>query len=164
MVKIPFKMMRINTGIGLKALALWTVLIVVWGHASADDGLVHAAGAATVDETAAKALKVLSKEKMTVFLQMDHAQGARQQGFEVRDMQLILFGNPGLGASLIQCSPTVGIDLPMKLLIWEDLQGNVFVSYNDPGYLADRHEMSLCAPLIRQLSQKLNTIVTAIGE
>lgn len=164
MWKIPFKMMLVNTGAKVKALALFVGLLIASQVAIAEDGLLHAPGGATVDETVQKALKVLAAQKMTVFLQLDHAQGGRQQGLEMRDMQLIVFGNPALGGSLIQCAPTVGIDLPLKLLVWEDLQGNVFISYNDPAYLADRHEMSLCAPLIRQLSQKLDTIVKAIGD
>ena len=107
--------------------------------ATGAEGLValksaHAVGA-TMDrfEAAAKA------KGLNVFLRLDHAAGAKKIGKELRATQLIVFGNPQGGTPFMECAQTVGIDLPLKALAWEDAGGQVWLGYNDPQYLASRH-------------------------
>ncbi|GAB1235149.1 DUF302 domain-containing protein [Ferrigenium sp. UT5] len=80
-----------------------------------------------------------------VFARIDHAAGAAKIGKTLRPTQVIVFGNPQGGTPFMECAQTVGIDLPLKVLVWEDSSGQVWLGYNDPEYLATRHEAGQCA-------------------
>lgn len=110
----------------------------------AADGLValkspHAAKA-TMDR-----LETALKEKgLTIFARIDHAAGAAKIGKQLRATELLIFGNPQGGTPFMECSQTVGIDLPLKALVWQDESGQVWLGYNDPAYLATRHGVAQC--------------------
>ena len=76
---------------------------------------------------------------MTVFAHIDHAAGAAAVGLPLRPTEVILFGNARGGTPLMQSAQTIGIDLPMRALVWQDAAGDTFLSYNDPAWLAQRH-------------------------
>lgn len=96
------------------------------------------------------------KEKgMRVFARIDHAEGAQQTGQDLRPTQLLIFGNPKAGTPLMQCQQQVAIDLPQKMLVWEDADGQVWLGYNDPRYLVRRHDISGCNEVIEKISQAL---------
>ena len=76
---------------------------------------------------------------MTVFAHIDHAAGAAQVGLSLRPTELLIFGNAKGGTPLMQSSQTIGIDLPLKALVWQDASGNTWLSCNDPSWLAQRH-------------------------
>jgi uncharacterized protein (DUF302 family) len=76
---------------------------------------------------------------MTVFARIDHAAGAAEVGLSLRPTELLIFGNAKAGTPLMQSIQTIGIDLPLKALVWQDASGNTWLSYNDPGWLAKRH-------------------------
>src|SRR5438270_3447093 len=76
---------------------------------------------------------------MTVFARIDHAAGAAQVGLELRPTELLIFGNAKGGTPLMQAKQTIGIDLPLKALVWQDASGSTWLSYNDPRWLAERH-------------------------
>jgi len=76
---------------------------------------------------------------MTVFARIDHAAGAAAAGLPLRSTELLIFGNAKAGTPLMQSVQTIGIDLPLKALVWQDASGNTWLSYNDPGWLAKRH-------------------------
>jgi uncharacterized protein (DUF302 family) len=76
---------------------------------------------------------------MTVFARIDHAAGAALAGLSLRPTEVLIFGNAKAGTPLMQSSPTIGIDLPLKMLVWEDADGKVWLSYNEPSWLAKRH-------------------------
>jgi uncharacterized protein (DUF302 family) len=84
-------------------------------------------------ETAVKA------KGMTVFARIDHAAGAKAVGLSLRPTELLIFGNAKGGTPLMQSAQTIGIDLPLKALVWEDASGKTWLSYNDPSWLAKRH-------------------------
>ncbi len=90
---------------------------------------------ATIDrlESAAKA------KGMTIFARVDHAAGATSVGLSLRPTELLIFGNARGGTPLMQLAQTVGIDLPLKALAWEDAAGKTWLSYNEPAWLAERH-------------------------
>jgi uncharacterized protein (DUF302 family) len=96
---------------------------------------------ATIDrlEAAAKA------RNLVVFLRVDHAAGAQKIGRTLRPTELIVFGNPQGGTPFMECAQSVGIDLPLKALAWQDASGQVWLGYNDPEYLAKRHDAAGCA-------------------
>jgi uncharacterized protein (DUF302 family) len=76
---------------------------------------------------------------LTVFARIDHAAGAAAVGLPLRPTELLIFGNAKGGTPLMQSMQTIGIDLPLKALVWQDASGNTWLSYNDPNWLAKRH-------------------------
>jgi uncharacterized protein (DUF302 family) len=95
---------------------------------------------------------------MKVFARIDHAAGAAEVGLELRPTELIIFGNARGGTPLMQSVQTVGIDLPLKALVWEDASGTTWVSYNDPSWIAQRHHLGVKAEVIDKLSAALSDI------
>ena len=82
---------------------------------------------------------------LNIFARIDHAAGAAKVGKTLRPTELLIFGNPAGGTPFIECAQSVGIDLPLKALVWEDAEGRVWLGYNDPGYLAQRHSVPQCS-------------------
>jgi uncharacterized protein (DUF302 family) len=82
---------------------------------------------------------------ITVFCRIDHAAGAAQVGLALRPTEVLIFGSPKSGTPLMQSNQTIGIDLPLRALVWEDAAGSVWVSYNEPAWLARRHGVSPAA-------------------
>ena len=78
---------------------------------------------------------------MTVFARIDHAAGAAAAGLSLRPTDLLIFGNARGGTPLMQANQTIGIDLPLKVLVWQDASGDTWLSYNDPGWLSKRHSL-----------------------
>jgi uncharacterized protein (DUF302 family) len=79
---------------------------------------------------------------MTVFARIDHAAGAAGVGLSLRPTELLIFGNAKAGTPLMQSVQTIGIDLPLKALVWQDASGKTWLSYHDPAWLAQRHGLS----------------------
>ncbi len=79
---------------------------------------------------------------MTVFARIDHAAGARAVGLPLRSTEVLIFGNTKAGTPLMQSVQTIGIELPLKALVWQDSSGDTWLSYNDPAWLAQRHGLS----------------------
>jgi uncharacterized protein (DUF302 family) len=90
-----------------------------------------------------------------VFIRINHAEGAQKVGKKLRPTELIIFGNPKVGTPLMQCGQSAGIDLPQKALIWQDEAGQVWLSYNDPKYLASRHSIKECGEIIKKIEKAL---------
>jgi uncharacterized protein (DUF302 family) len=93
---------------------------------------------------------------LTVFVRIDHAAGAAEVGLPLRPTELLVFGNAKGGTPLMQSVQTIGIDLPLKALVWQDRSGATWLSYNDPRYLAKRHELG------RELEAGVNAIAAAL--
>ncbi|UCH21109.1 MAG: DUF302 domain-containing protein [Deltaproteobacteria bacterium] len=140
---------------GLMMCLLYTSL------ASADTGFVNVRSNHNVKKTADRLEAVLTQKGMTVFIRIDHAAGAKRVGKRLRPTELIIFGNPEVGAPLMQCSQSVGLDLPQKALIWEDEAGLVWLSYNDPKYLAQRHGLTKCAEILKKVENALRNFAIA---
>jgi len=83
----------------------------------------------------------LRAKAITVFARIDHAAGAASVGMSLRPTELLIFGDPRAGTPLMQADQTIGIDLPLKALVWQNAMGDTFLSYNDPAWLAKRHEL-----------------------
>ena len=90
---------------------------------------------ATIDSLEAS----LKENGVNIFARIGHAVGAASVGMALRPTELLIFGNPRAGTPLMQAKQTIGIDLPLKVLAWEDASGSVWVTYNDPAWLAARH-------------------------
>lgn len=112
---------------------------------SAESGFIVVASDSGVATTASRLKSALEAKGMRVFAEIDHAAGAKDAGTELAPTRLIVFGNPKVGTPLMQCNRTVAIDLPQKMLIWQDSEGSVRLAYNDPRYLERRHGLGACA-------------------
>jgi len=101
---------------------------------------------------------------MNVFARIDHAAGAAEVGLTLRPTELIIFGNARGGTPLMQSVQTVGIDLPLKILVWEDAGGKTWLSYNEPNWIRRRHSVANAEQVVNSLAAVLSTIVrTASG-
>ena len=95
---------------------------------------------------------------MTVFARIDHATGAAETGLELRPTELIIFGNARGGTPLMQSVQTVGIDLPLKALVWEDASGTTWLSYNEPSWIAQRHNIPNAEPTVSKMTVALSAM------
>ncbi|MEL6815470.1 MAG: DUF302 domain-containing protein [Cyanobacteria bacterium J06598_3] len=107
-------------------------------------GMVIKQSPHSVEETEARFVGILEEKGLTVFTTVDHAQNASGAGLALRPTRVVIFGNPKLGTPLMACGQSLAIDLPQKMLIWEDEDGQVQVGYNDPRYLGGRHQLGAC--------------------
>ena len=126
----------------------------------AHEGLVSVKSVHTVSVTADRLENVLKNKGMTVFTRIDHAAGAEKVGKTLRPTELVIFGNPKVGTPLMQCSQSIAIDLPQKALIWKDEKGQVWLSYNDPKYLAKRHNTRGCDAVLKKVANALGNFAS----
>jgi uncharacterized protein (DUF302 family) len=104
-----------------------------------DDGLISLASNHPVRETMDRLEAVLREKGITIFARIDHAAGAAAVDMPLRPTELVIFGNPRAGTPLMQARQSIGIDLPLKMLGWQDGAGKVWLVYDDPAWLARRH-------------------------
>ncbi len=128
---------------------------------SAEPDLINVKSWHAVKSTADRLEAVLKEKGMTVFLRLNHSEGARNVGKQLRPTELVIFGNPKVGAPLMQCGQTIGIDLPQKALIWQDESGQVWLTYNDPRYLARRHAIDGCNEVLAKVQTALKNFAQA---
>ena len=95
---------------------------------------------------------------MTVFARIDHAAAAKEAGMTLAPTEVLIFGNPKGGTPLMQAAQTLGIDLPLKALVWQDATGDTWLSWNDPAWLAARHGMSGAEAVAAKLAAVLDDI------
>lgn len=127
----------------------------------AADGMVNVPSDFNVSETADRLENVLTQKGMTVFNRIKHSEGAARVGIELRDTELIVFGNPKVGSPLMKCQQTVAIDLPQKALIWKDENSKVWISYNNPSYLVKRHDLAGCDQVLAKVTKALSGMTKA---
>jgi len=136
-------------------------IILTMSLAYADNGLIDVKSSYAVQKTADRLETALKAKGMTIFARINHSEGAKKAGIDLPATELIIFGNPKVGSPLMQCNRTVGIDLPQKALIWKDGNGQVWLSYNDPQYLAKRHGLSECVQVIQKVEKALSNFAKA---
>lgn len=127
----------------------------------ASDGVINVQSNFEAGETANRLESILKEKGMTLFNRIKHSEGAGKVGIELRDTELIIFGNPKVGSPLMKCQQLIAIDLPQKALIWEDAEGSVFISYNDPMYLQKRHNVTGCEDVFAKIGKALHGITNA---
>lgn len=130
----------------------------------AESGLIHVKSNHDVATTADNLENALNSKGMTVFTRINHEQGARGVDMELRPTEVIIFGNPKVGTPLMQCQQTVAIDLPQKALIWMDASDDVWLTYNDPAYLNNRHGLADCEPVLEKVGAALSNFAAAATE
>ena len=135
-------------------------MTVFAGVVSAADGLVTVKSPYNVKDTMSRLEEAVKQRGLNVFARVDHAAGAAKVGKTLRPTEVLIFGNPQGGTPFMECEQTVGIDLPLKALVWEDAGAQVWVGYNDPAYLAQRHGVSAC-PVVENLRKALAGVAEA---
>jgi uncharacterized protein (DUF302 family) len=146
----------------LKVISACSAVILATS-ALAADGVVNISSRFTVAETADRMEALLKDKGLTVFSRVDHSGAAAKAGVVLRDTQLLIFGNPKVGSPLMKCEQSIAIDLPQKALVWKDENADVWISYNDPSYLASRHQLAGCEEVIAKIKKVLLGISQAAG-
>ena len=102
-------------------------------------GIIDTPSTHSVEETVERLREVLRAKGLTLFALVDHDGEAEKAGLKMRPTRLLIFGSPKAGTPVMLAAPSIAIDLPLKILVWEDAQGKVWASYNSPAYLQERH-------------------------
>ncbi|MBK1721243.1 DUF302 domain-containing protein [Thiocystis violacea] len=143
------------------ALVLGLLIASTASTASAVDGVLTVKSPYSAKATMDRLEQIVTERGLKVFARIDHAAGAAAVGKSLRPTELIIFGNPKGGTPFMACAQTVGIDLPLKALVWEDAQGQVWLGYEDPVYIAQRHGVPDC-PVVETLGQALSGVAQAV--
>ncbi len=137
------------------ALLAFTISFINISFADNSNGIVRVKSNHNVSTTINKLETALKNKGMTIFKRVPHSSSAAKVGLELRDTELLIFGNPKIGSLLMQCQQSAALDLPMKALAYEDEQGQVWLSYNDPKFIADRHDIKNCKKVISKMTKAL---------
>ncbi|MEE8342986.1 MAG: DUF302 domain-containing protein [Gammaproteobacteria bacterium] len=129
------------------------------GTANADNtGVVTKKSAHSAKVTIDRLEKILSEKGITVAMRWSHSDRAKGVDIELRPTELIIFGNPRLGSHMFTSKQSAGIDLPMKALAWEDENGQTWLSYNDPAYIAKRHGINDRSEIVKKMTGALQNL------
>lgn len=135
--------------------------LMLAGPAEAAEGLVVFKSAHSAAETASRLAAALPERGLKLIARIDHAAAAASIGKILRPTEVLIFGNPQGGTPLMECQQSLGIDLPMKALVWQDASGQVWLGYNDPAWLVARHGGGDC-PAVSTLSKALTSLAAAV--
>jgi uncharacterized protein (DUF302 family) len=124
------------------------------------DGLTTIKSGLGLKDTADRLAAEVTSRGMSVFARIDHAAGAASVGMPLRPTEVLIFGNAKGGTPLMQAVPTIGLDLPLKILVWQDEAGDTCVSYNDPAWLARRYGITGEA---EAMAGKLASVLAAVA-
>jgi len=132
---------------------------------SSEDGLIAIASRHSVKETLDRLEASLRNKGIAVFARIDHATGAASVGMTLRPTALLTFGNPKAGTPLIQANQTTGLDLPLKVLAWQDAAGKIWLTYTDVAWLARRHRLGADTEgAVAALTQGLATLAASAAD
>ncbi len=138
-----------------------TLICAATVAAAGDEGIVRKASAGSVTDTLDKLEQIVKSKGFTVFARIDHAAGAKKVGQSLRPTQLLIFGNPKVGTQLLTSEQRIGLDLPIRVVAWEDPYGKVWLAYNDPAYLADRHDVEDREKVVMKMTGALKKLTDA---
>jgi uncharacterized protein (DUF302 family) len=148
-----------------KTFALLLLFLPVTLHASTGpDGSISILSQFSVEKTADRFEGLLKAKGLTLFARVNHSANASAVNMELRPTELIIFGNPKLGTPLMQCQQTVGLDLPQKLLVWENNKGEVWLTYNAPTYVQKRHNIKACGEVLTKITKALAGLTLAAAQ
>ena len=136
------------------------LLLSTTAGAAEPDGLIAMKSPHDAKETMNRLESIVKDKGLNVFARIDHAAGTAKIGATLRPTELLIFGIPQGGTPFMDCAQSVGIDLPLKALVWTDDSSQVWVGYNDPAWIAKRHGVEQC-PVVGNLSKALGAIMAA---
>jgi uncharacterized protein (DUF302 family) len=123
-----------------------------------DDAVVTLLSAHAHGETVDRFKVLLTKKQIRLFAEIDHAAEAKQAGLTLRPTQLLIFGNPPAGTPLMQSKQIIGLDLPLRVLVWEDEHGKVWLTYTRPSALARRYQIADREEAVKALDSGLGAL------
>ncbi|MFN2328724.1 MAG: DUF302 domain-containing protein [Chromatocurvus sp.] len=135
-------------------------IFMTTSFAIAAEGLIVVESPYSPEETMDRLETGVKDRGLNIFARIDHAAGANKVGKSLRPTEVLIFGNPQGGTPFMQCTQSIGIDLPLKALVWEDAASRTWVGYNDPAYLAQRHGVTDCG-VVPNLQRALKAITDA---
>jgi len=139
----------------ITALILLSCATITPSYGADSNGIIKIKSVHSVSQTINKLEAVLTKKGMTIFKRVNHTAGADKVGLQLRSTELLIFGNPKVGTPLMQCSQTAALDLPQKALAYKDETGQVWLAYNDPAYMAKRHDIKDCDAAVQKVTNAL---------
>ena len=151
--------------LNISSLAKVAIAVSAFAHlttqAIAQTGMVITESPYSVEDTVERLENTLTDKGLNIFGKVNHAQGAASVDIDLPPTEVVIFGNPAAGTPLMQCNRTVAIDLPQKLLVWED-DAQTFVAFNDPAYLNQRHDLVECEEALETIGNALKGIVEEV--
>ncbi|WP_133011786.1 DUF302 domain-containing protein [Marinomonas flavescens] len=145
----------------IKFISLGAVVLLSSFSVHATESLVKYESHYSVQETADRFESIAKSKGLNVFARIDHQKNAENVGLTLRPTQVIIFGSPKVGTPLMQCAQDMAIDLPQKVLVSEDVNQKVWLSYNNPQYLKERHDIKGCDPVITKVTAVLKKLASA---
>ncbi|MGX9463396.1 DUF302 domain-containing protein [Shewanella sp. A14] len=145
----------------IRNISLALVVLIASTQAYAVESIITLKSHYSAKETADRFESIIKDKGFTVFTRIDHQKNAASVGLALRPTEVIIFGKPKIGTQLMQCSQLVAIDLPQKVLISEDADNNVWLSYNNPEYIKQRHNIAGCDKVINKISGVLGKLSNA---
>ena len=125
-----------------RLVLLFALILAPLAVAASENGIVAVPSPHSVADSVARIEAAAKARGLTIFARIDHAGEAKKANFDMRPTQLLVLGNPKSGTPLMQARPSLAIDLPLKVLVWQDAAGKVWAGYNDPALLKQRHGLS----------------------
>lgn len=147
-----------------KLITLLFLSFFISGYASATESLISIESKLSSKETADKFESIIKSKGLTLFARINHQENAAGVDLKLRATEVIIFGNPKVGTPLMQCSQKAAIDLPQKMLIWTDADDKVWLTYNNPEYIKERHSLEGCDAVIGKVSNVLKALATAASK
>lgn len=128
-------------------------------------GIIEVQSQHSFEQTLARLQQVIEKKGLRLFAVVNHSENADKVGLSLEPTALVVFGNPKIGTPLMQCASSVGLDLPQKMLIREEAQGQVTLSYNSMAFLSQRHDLAGCQAVVDKVEMALaNLSRYAVGQ
>ena len=144
-----------------KSIFVTVIMFLITFPVYAAEGMLNIESQFGVKTTADRLEKILNEKGMTIFNRIKHSEKALKIGVQLRETELIIFGNPKAGSPLMKCQQSIAIDFPQKALIWKDENSKVWVSYNDIRYLQKRHNVPDCEKIITKVEKILTNVTKA---
>ena len=149
----------------MKCMASLIIVVLTFSSspllAETATGMIKIKSPYSVTITLDRLQSILNKKGMTIFKRISHSDGAAKANLELRDTEILIFGNPKVGTPLMLCQQTVALDLPQKALAYKDKNNQVWLAYNDPAYIAERHQVIGCEVTIAKISKALANLTNA---
>ena len=146
---------------GLIAGCLFAIVAGPVSAASTGRDILTVRSTRSVTATVARLKQLIQKNHLQLLAVVNHSGAAQKVGLSLRPTELVIFGNPLLGTKMMEINQTAGLDLPLKVLVWQNAQGQTFLGYNSPTYLAHRYGIAPSSPIIRKMTAAMKHITTA---
>ncbi len=143
---------------GILAAVLGGLFVASVSVAPAVAEIIRIQASRTVPHVVERLVKDAKGRGLRIFAVIDHAAGAKKAGMKLRPMVLVVFGNPKIGTPLLQVSPTMGLELPIRVLVWQDKQGRVWIGHSPASLMAHRRGVPKTHPLIKRIGAVLGDL------